>query len=150
MYNPDANEAKLQSLKDQTGFVPALRDTTMLYRWPANNTALDPEGTVSGWRGWRIRITDPGVWMIHCHTLQHMTMGMQTVWVMGDAAQITGGDIGDEDGYASYGESVEYEPGINASSRSLRSNGDMDGYLEFGGSAYGSAERAPAVNHYFQ
>ena len=148
MYDLNANEAKLQSLNDRTGFVPTLRDTTMLYRWPANNSVVDPEGTVSGWRGWRIRITDPGVWMIHCHSLQHMVMGMQTVWVMGDAAQITGADISEENGYTSYGGNVEYEPEGNVSSRSLQPN-DMGGYLQFGGSAYGNVERAPIVNHYF-
>ena len=149
MYDAAANEAKLQALKDASGFVPALRDTTMLYRWPADNEVDNPEGTVSGWRGWRIRITDPGVWMVHCHTLQHMVMGMQTVWTMGDAEQIVSPDLRDEDGYATDGGDVEYEPEGNSSSTRRSAGGDMSGYLEYGGAAYGSEERAPLVNHYF-
>lgn len=152
MYDADANEAKLRSLKEQNGFVPALRDTTMLYRWPANNEVVNPEGTVSGWRGWRIRIVDAGVWMIHCHTLQHMTMGMQTVWVMGNAQQITLADVSDEYGYTTYGGDVEYEHTGNSSTSSRMSRrdlGDMAGYLEFGGSAYGNETYSPKVNHYF-
>ena len=151
-YDPTANEAKLSALKQQSGFVPALRDTTMLYRWPANNKVVNPEGTVSGWRGWRLRVTDPGVWMIHCHTLQHMTMGMQTVWVMGDAQQLTIADTSDEVGYTSFGGDVEYDPsaGNGSSSRMLRrGSDDMDGYLHYGGEAYGNANHAPRVNHYF-
>ena len=151
IYDVDANEAKLASLKAETGFVPALRDSTMLYRYPANNKVNNPEGTVSGWRGWRIRITDPGVWMVHCHTLQHMIMGMQTVWVMGDAAQITGADVSDEEGYEVYGGDVEYEPDGDEPPAKVRrgSLGDMSGYLEYGGSAYGSETYAPLVNHYY-
>ncbi|KAK4099441.1 multicopper oxidase [Parathielavia hyrcaniae] len=80
-YDPEANNAKLAATK----FRPVKRDTTMLYRY-GNGTA--PPGAPAGWRAWRSRMTQPGVWMIHCHILQHMIMGMQTVWVVGDAAQI--------------------------------------------------------------
>ncbi|KAL9054231.1 MAG: hypothetical protein Q9162_004264 [Coniocarpon cinnabarinum] len=164
MYDPDANEAHLASLKASTGFVPALRDTTLLYRFPADNKVSNPEGTVSGWRAWRIRVTDPGVWMIHCHTLQHMVMGMQTVWVMGDAAQITHADVSEEAGYEAFGGDVEYEPpsgdggeGTKMVRREDEKRGmedkrgveEMSGYLEFGGQAYGNNDRAPVVNHYF-
>ena len=31
---------------------------------------------------------DPGVWMLHCHTLGHMEMGMQSVWVMGNISDV--------------------------------------------------------------
>lgn len=48
------------------GTQPVLRDTTMLFRY--NETAAPFEK--SGWRAWRLRVTDPGVWMIHCHWLQ--------------------------------------------------------------------------------
>lgn len=58
--------------------------------------------------------------MVHCHTLQHMIMGMQTVWVMGNAAEIT----------------RHTEPFVK-------------GYLEYGGSAYGNASYDPLVYHYF-
>ena len=36
-----------------------------------------------GWRAVRFTASNPGVWMIHCHILPHMVMGMQTVFVMG-------------------------------------------------------------------
>ncbi|KAB8337293.1 hypothetical protein FH972_021594 [Carpinus fangiana] len=108
-YDAAANEAKLERLRRERGFVPALRDSTVLYRWPADNKVNDTEGTVGGWRGWRIRVEDAGVWMIHCHTLQHMVMGMQTVWVMGDAAQVTQASVADEDGFSVYGGDVEHE-----------------------------------------
>lgn len=61
-YDPAANEAKLK------GYNPVLRDTTNLYRY---GTVTTP-GINAGWRGWRLRVDDPGVWMIHCHILQHM------------------------------------------------------------------------------
>ena len=64
-YDVDANEAQLK------GVQPVLRDTTMLYRY--EKTTIP--GSNSGWRAWRLRITEPGVWMIHCHILQHMIMG---------------------------------------------------------------------------
>lgn len=74
----------------------------------------------AGWRGWRLRVQDAGVWMIHCHILQHMVMGMQSVWVMGDYEQIA--------------RIPHY---------------DAAGYLEFGGSAYGNESFAPSYVHQF-
>ncbi|KAJ6183729.1 Multicopper oxidase [Penicillium mononematosum] len=68
-YNVTENEALLAFRR------PIKRDTTMLYRY--STTA--PTGQDAGWRAWRVRVTDPGVWMIHCHTLQHMIMGMYLV-----------------------------------------------------------------------
>jgi hypothetical protein len=65
-YNVTENEVFLQARK------PIRRDTAMLYRY----VMTAPPGGNAGWRAWRIRVTDPGVWMIHCHTLQHMIMGM--------------------------------------------------------------------------
>jgi L-ascorbate oxidase len=59
-YDAYANEERLQ------GTHPVKRDTTMLYSY---ETKTDP-GADGGWRAWRLRITEPGVWMIHCHTLQ--------------------------------------------------------------------------------
>lgn len=61
------------------------------------------------------------VWMVHCHILQHMIMGMQSVWVMGNASEITRG----------------------------MSSGYVQGYLDYGGDAYGNASYDPLVNHYF-
>jgi len=79
-YDAAANKAKLERL----GYKPISRDTTMLYRY---NDAVAP-GEPDGWRAWRVRVENPGVWMLHCHLLAHMMMGMQSVWVVGDAADI--------------------------------------------------------------
>jgi L-ascorbate oxidase len=58
--------------------------------------------------------------MVHCHLLYHMIMGMQTVWVMGNASEITA----NADPYVA-------------------------GYLDYGGSAYGNASYDPLVYHHF-
>jgi L-ascorbate oxidase len=63
-YNAAANEIKLK------GTQPIKRDTTMLYKYGSTTG----NGTEVGWRAWRLRVTQPGVWMIHCHILQHMLM----------------------------------------------------------------------------
>lgn len=63
-YDAVANEEKLKN------YVPAKRDTTMLYRY--GKTTVN--GTDAGWRAWRLRVDQAGVWMIHCHILQHMVM----------------------------------------------------------------------------
>ncbi|KAF2763547.1 L-ascorbate oxidase-like protein [Pseudovirgaria hyperparasitica] len=107
-YDPVANEAKIK----ERHWRPVERDTTMLYRYGLKTTP----GGVSGWRAWRVRLAQPGVWMVHCHTLQHMIMGMQTVWVIGDAAAIRSVPI-------------EYAAG----------------YLEYGGSSYGNETFSPIV-----
>ncbi len=97
------------------GTRPVLRDTTMLFRYQATAAASEP----SGWRAWRLRVRDPGVWMIHCHWLQHMLMGMSTVWVFGDAADL-----------------LALPPP------------DVAGYLVYGGDVYGNATHDPAVVHF--
>lgn len=115
-YSPSAHDARLQQAY-KTGWSPPLRDTSMLFRTPGAHA--DPEvGT--NWRAWRIKVTDPGVWMLHCHTLAHMAMGMQSVWVMGDRAEV-----------APLPEALVGE------------------YLSFGGGAYGNATHDPSVAHYF-
>jgi L-ascorbate oxidase len=60
-YDPVANEAKLKD------YNPVLRDTTNLYRYETKTTT----GADAGWRAWRLRVEDAGVWMVHCHILQH-------------------------------------------------------------------------------
>ncbi|KAK0644189.1 multicopper oxidase-domain-containing protein [Cercophora newfieldiana] len=97
-YNADANNAKIEKL----GYQPVKRDTTMLYKY---NGTVAP-GEVGGWRGWRIRKTDAGVWMIHCHILAHMLMGMQMVWVVGDAKDIKTIPFEDSQSYMTFGGSV--------------------------------------------
>jgi FtsP/CotA-like multicopper oxidase with cupredoxin domain len=59
-YDAEKNEERLR------GTHPVKRDTTMLYRYEATTVP----GADAGWRAWRLRVTEPGVWMIHCHTLQ--------------------------------------------------------------------------------
>ncbi|ETS84437.1 hypothetical protein PFICI_02462 [Pestalotiopsis fici W106-1] len=115
-YDAAANEKRLQ------GYHPVLRDTLMLYKYVDSNL-VGENGTVytpQGWRAWRIKVQDAGVWMVHCHLLYHMIMGMQTVWVMGNASEIT----------------VNSEPYVK-------------GYLDYGGSAYGNASYDPLVYHHF-
>ena len=102
-YDPDANNAKLAQL----GWQGSLRDTTLLY-------APAPTGepyAINGWRAWRVRITEDnvGVWMMHCHILQHIVMGQQTTWVFGDADAIVQGSDGTQKelkGYFTYGGDV--------------------------------------------
>jgi L-ascorbate oxidase len=110
IYDLEANENRLAATS------PVKRDTTMLFKYAASTGV----GQKAGWRAWRLRVQDPGVWMIHCHILQHMVMGMQTVWIFGDANQIT------------------------------RIPHPMSqGYLTYGGSAYGNGSVYPRVVHQF-
>ncbi|RMZ84255.1 hypothetical protein DV738_g803, partial [Chaetothyriales sp. CBS 135597] len=110
-YDAVSNEAKFEN------FTPARRDTTLLYRYALAGAA---EHT-AGWRAWRIRITeeDVGAWMMHCHILQHMTMGMQTVWVFGNTSEILA--------------KFPSQPYVN-------------GYLTYGGDAYGNSSYDPLVD----
>ncbi|CAG8979926.1 hypothetical protein HYALB_00013558 [Hymenoscyphus albidus] len=108
-YNATENERKLIEL----GVQPVYRDTTMLYRYGSKA----PNGTAAGWRAWRMKVTQPGAWMIHCHILQHMVMGMQTVWVFGNETELLA--------------SVP-QPQI-------------EGYLNYGGSAYGNSTHDPVM-----
>ncbi|KAK4234890.1 hypothetical protein C8A03DRAFT_37294 [Achaetomium macrosporum] len=111
-YDPEAHNAKLTQL----GYKPVKRDTTMLFRYQGRVAAGEP----AGWRAWRIRTTHPGVWMVHCHILQHLITGMQTIWVVGDADQI-----------------VSIPLPLS------------QGYFHYGGSVYGNETFAPTVYHYF-
>ena len=111
-YDAAANDAKMAALN----YTPVLRDTTMLYRYA---TAGVPNVT-AGWRAWRMKVRYPGVWMLHCHILQHMIMGMQTAWVFGDAEDILG---------------KVPKP-------------EVQGYLTYGGDVVGSEQHDPVVMHY--
>ncbi|TVY88387.1 Multicopper oxidase [Lachnellula willkommii] len=95
-YDPVANEELIKGLN------LAQRDTTMLYKYAEKTTP----GFDMGWRAWRLRVTEPGVWMIHCHILQHMVMGMQTVWVMGNETEVLNIPLEHIQGYLNYGGSV--------------------------------------------
>ncbi|ORX99505.1 Cupredoxin [Clohesyomyces aquaticus] len=118
-YNATANNEKLDQLyKDNNGWTPALRDTTMQYRYASSGVP----NTTAGWRAWRLNVSEPGVWMMHCHILAHMIMGMQTSWVFGNAEII-----------------IDRAP-----------QPYVAGYLDYGGSAYGNQTYDPLVNHYFE
>jgi L-ascorbate oxidase len=109
-YNATSNEERLKSSR------PIQRDTSMLYRYREKTTPLAP----SGWRAWRVRVTEAGVWMFHCHVLQHMVMGMQTVFIFGGRNDVI----------------AQSDP-VDA------------GYLTYGGSAYGNTTHSPIIRHYF-
>ncbi|RCI12924.1 hypothetical protein L249_0585 [Ophiocordyceps polyrhachis-furcata BCC 54312] len=96
---------------------PVRRDTTLLYRYGAETV---PPGSPAGWRLWRMRISQPGVWMVHCHTLQHMMQGMQTVWVHGDAADLLG-RVGrpEVDGYLESNQDITNQAVLEVSDRLL-------------------------------
>lgn len=108
-YDADMAEARL------AGTTPVQRDTTMLFRYNAT-TAPDE---VRGWRAWRVRVEDAGVWMVHCHILQHMVQGMQTPFVFGAPEDIV-------------------QTGIP----------EVQGYLTYGGDVYGNGSHAPTVVHF--
>jgi L-ascorbate oxidase len=110
LYNSTENEKRLN------GTHPMTRDTTVLYAYRNKTDPLTP----SGWRAWRIRVTDAGVWMMHCHILQHMIMGMQTVFAFGNQTDIL-----------------------------AQSDPVDEGYLTYGGSVYGNATYHPLVQHFF-
>jgi L-ascorbate oxidase len=63
-YDLEENEKRLR------GYHPVQRDTTPLFRYLTEGVP----GTRMGWRAWRLRIKEPGVWMIHCHIEEHMLM----------------------------------------------------------------------------
>ena len=113
-YSAEDNERRLSSLSSHSGgrFVPARRDTSILHRYLAQR---GPPNFTAGWRAWRIRVTEDnvGLWMLHCHIAHHALGGMNTVWAFGDREDI------------------------------LRSLGDppyAEGYLEYGGSAFGDPD----------
>ncbi|KAI0205948.1 L-ascorbate oxidase [Astrocystis sublimbata] len=112
-YDPVINEEHFKN------YTPARRDTTMLFRYAAKGR----NGVTAGWRAWRMRVTDEnvGAWLMHCHILHHMVMGMSTAWVFGDAASIL--------------QNIP-EPYIT-------------GYLTYRGSAYGNDSYDPLVLTYF-
>ncbi|KJZ76616.1 hypothetical protein HIM_03952 [Hirsutella minnesotensis 3608] len=61
--------------KRLAGARPVRRDTTVVYGYGKEM----PAGADVSWRVWRMRVTQPGVLLVHCHTISHMIGGMQTV-----------------------------------------------------------------------
>ncbi|OAL35377.1 hypothetical protein AYO20_05428 [Fonsecaea nubica] len=123
-YSPEAHAALLESHSaDNVPYPGSRRDTTMLYKY----TLQSPEpGQVNGWRVWRIRITERnvGVWMMHCHILQHIVMGQQTVWVFGTPEEIT--------------------------KHSMPIQGNLAGYFRYGGDVVGKAGEEDGARHVVQ
>lgn len=64
-YDAESNERRLE------GYTPIKRDTTLLYRY----VSIGAANSTSGWRAWRLKVEDAGVFLMHCHSLQHMIMG---------------------------------------------------------------------------
>ena len=116
LYTPDTHASILKSRSINGNPYPgSRRDTTLLYKY---RLQADP-GELDGWRVWRLRITEKnvGVWMMHCHILQHMIMGQQTVWVFGTPDEIRAHVIpvsGNLDGFFSYGGDVVGKTGEEA------------------------------------
>ncbi|PNS21175.1 Iron transport multicopper oxidase [Sphaceloma murrayae] len=112
----------VEKARVKAGTVPAKRDTTMLYRY------VDAVGSQTnytmGWRAWRVRVTEKnvGAWMAHCHIAAHAVQGMSTIWVFGGPKELR---------------------------NRFPTTPYISGYLNYGGSAYGSNTKVPVVNHYF-
>ncbi|XP_055345962.1 uncharacterized protein LOC129593590 [Paramacrobiotus metropolitanus] len=111
-YDPMANKARLL---ERHGRII----TSNLYRQDPSAVTPVP-GKVFTWRAMRLRVQNPGMWMIHCHLLFPMLMGLQTGWVFGELEHLT-----------------------PLPAHLVR------GYLSYGGSAYGNATFAPRVLHYW-
>ncbi|KIW69896.1 L-ascorbate oxidase [Phialophora macrospora] len=100
------------------------RDTTMLYKYALQGQP----GVTNGWRVWRVRVTEKnvGVWLMHCHILQHVIMGQSTVWVFGTPDE------------------------IKAHTQPV--NGSLEGYFTYGGHVVGKTgeeEKGIMVAHFF-
>ncbi|THZ75923.1 hypothetical protein D6C85_02587 [Aureobasidium pullulans] len=96
----------------------------MLYRYADVGEA----GKDASWRGWRVRVNQAGVYVIHCHILQHMVMGKLL--------------------YYQYTKELGF--GTSASEIQNIPYNDISGYLDFGGNAYGSTALYPEVVEYFK
>lgn len=68
-------EALAQTLANRTG-TPFRRDTSVAYPGPGASYIGQkvPAGTPGGWRLLRIKVTDPGLWLVHCHITMHQIM----------------------------------------------------------------------------
>lgn len=67
---------------------PYRRDASVAYPSPGASyagVAID-KGAPAGWRLFRIRVEDPGLWLIHCHIAPHQVMGMMTMFLYGVSA----------------------------------------------------------------
>ena len=81
-------EALAASNANRTG-KPYLRDTSVAYPSPGASYSgqTTTKGGPAGWRLFRIRVEDPGLWLIHCHIAPHQVMGMMTMFLYGVSAE---------------------------------------------------------------
>lgn len=123
VYSAAAHQALLESHSvNGRPWSGSRRDTTLLYKYQLQSP--NP-GEVNGWRVWRLRVTEEnvGVWMMHCHILQHMIMGQQLVWVFGTPDEIkrhTQPVEGVLDGYFIYGGDVVGKEGAEENVKRAR------------------------------
>ncbi len=61
-YTDQARDDNDKAIKEGKR-TPLLRDTSVLYRYHKN----DARGGADGWRAFRMKVTSPGVWLLHCH-----------------------------------------------------------------------------------
>lgn len=67
---------KLHAYRASVKGQPFLRDTSVAYSGPGESYKEDkiPIFDHAGWRLFRIRVENPGAWLIHCHILPHAVM----------------------------------------------------------------------------
>lgn len=67
---------KLHEYRASVKGQPFLRDTSVAYSGPGESYKEDkiPIFDHAGWRLFRIRVENPGAWLIHCHILPHAVM----------------------------------------------------------------------------
>lgn len=133
--------------------------TTNLYAY----SGKAPNGELSAWRAWRLRIDHPGVWMIHCHLLPHMVWGMNSVSTLFSFLfPLTLPSYSSLFLLTSEKQSPNLPKSLLTSDQlqawvmgnqtevlSLIDTPDVDGYLTFGGSVNGNEAHPPEVVEYF-
>jgi L-ascorbate oxidase len=67
---------KIRAYREAAKGKPFLRDTSVAYPAPGASYLEDklPIFDHAGWRLFRIRVENPGIWLIHCHILPHAVM----------------------------------------------------------------------------
>ena len=70
------NYDKVREYREAAKGKPFLRDTSVAYPAPGASYLEDKLSIFdhAGWRLFRIRVENPGVWLIHCHILPHAVM----------------------------------------------------------------------------
>jgi hypothetical protein len=67
---------KVRAYREAAKGKPFLRDTSVAYPGPGASYLEDklPIFDHAGWRLFRVRVENPGAWLIHCHILPHAVM----------------------------------------------------------------------------